>query len=59
VEIKDKSFKELAELLGKIAESLDEGGKEFVSIADDIIISSIRLKQLIQEKQDLAQGKIK
>ena len=59
MEIKDKSFKELAELLGKIAESLDEGGKEFVSIADDIIISSIRLKQLIQEKQDLAQGKIK
>ena len=54
--MKDKTFRELAEMLEEIALALDAGGKEFVSIADDIVIAGIRLKQTITDHQETARG---
>ena len=54
--VKEMSFKELSKLLEEISASLDEGGKEFVSISDDIVIAAIRLRQTLNDHQELARG---
>ena len=50
------SFRELSALLEEISGALDDGGKEFIGLSDELVIISIRLREAVKDHQDIARG---